>query len=83
METAEFETSLAVLMDRATTRQVAVMCAEALWWQCHRQILADALAGRGVSVEHILSETRREPHRITPYARLEGGRVRYPGIMGA
>jgi uncharacterized protein (DUF488 family) len=83
MASPEFQAGLAALIERAAARQTAVMCAEAPWWQCHRQLLADALVARGVAVEHILSETRRDPHRITPYARVDGIVVTYPGIMGA
>jgi uncharacterized protein (DUF488 family) len=83
METAEFEAGLQTLLELAGLRQTAVMCAEAVWWRCHRQLLSDALLARGVAVEHLLSESRREPHRLTPYARVEGTRITYPGIMGA
>jgi uncharacterized protein (DUF488 family) len=83
METPEFEAALAALLERAAGCQAAVMCAEALWWRCHRQLVADVLVARGVAVEHIFGTARREPHRLNPYARVEGGRVRYPGIMSA
>jgi len=60
-----------------------VMCAEALWWRCHRRLVADALAARGVEVRHIVSRTVAEPHRFTEFGRVRDGRVSYPGIFDA
>jgi uncharacterized protein (DUF488 family) len=55
------------------------MCAEAVWWRCHRMLLSDALVGRGVDVQHILNEAKTQPHRLTPFAKLqENGPVSYP-----
>ncbi|BAS26529.1 hypothetical protein LIP_0672 [Limnochorda pilosa] len=54
------------------------MCAEAVWWRCHRSLIAHALKVRGVEVRHIMSRTRAEPHRLTPFARVEGARITYP-----
>jgi uncharacterized protein (DUF488 family) len=53
------------------------MCAEAVPWRCHRQLLADALAARGIEVTHILGPGQSQPHRLTPFARFEGTRVVY------
>lgn len=62
---------------------VAVMCAEAVPWRCHRQLIADALLAQAVRVQHILAEGRSEEHRLTPGARIgPGGRVVYPGPAG-
>ena len=62
--------------------RAAVMCAEAVWWRCHRMLLSDALLGRGVDVQHILSEAKTQPHRLTPFARVsEAGEVSYPGLV--
>ncbi len=83
MATPEFASGLGKLLEAAAARQAAVMCAEAVWWQCHRQLLADALAARGIAVEHILGEGRRQAHQLNPYARVTGVEVTYPGIMGA
>ncbi len=58
------------------------MCAEAVPWRCHRSLVADALVARGVPVEHILSATRAQPHTLTPWARVEGESVTYPGETG-
>jgi uncharacterized protein (DUF488 family) len=79
MQTPEFETNLQALIERARKARVAIMCAEAVPWRCHRSLIADALVARGVPVEHILSATRTQPHALTPWARAEGNRVTYPG----
>ena len=62
--------------------RATVMCAEAVWWRCHRMLVADALLGRGVDVQHILSEAKTQPHRFTPFARVDAdGQVSYPGLI--
>ncbi len=78
MQTPEFENNLAALVRLAERELVSVMCAEAVPWRCHRQLIADALVVRGVPVEHILSPTRRDPHALTPFARVAKGRITYP-----
>ncbi|HEX9307988.1 MAG TPA: DUF488 domain-containing protein [Anaeromyxobacter sp.] len=78
MQTPEFEEGLCQLRALARDGPVAVMCAEAVPWRCHRALLADALLARGVVVEHITGRGRTRPHRLTPFARLEGRRVTYP-----
>jgi uncharacterized protein (DUF488 family) len=83
MDTPEFEAGLQTLLELAGQRQTSVMCAEALWWRCHRRLLSDVLLVRGITVEHILNASKREPHQLTPYARVERTRICYPGIMGA
>jgi uncharacterized protein (DUF488 family) len=59
-----------------------IMCAEAVHWRCHRSLVADALLVRGVQVEHIFSATKRQPHRITPFAQVEGTSITYPAQEG-
>jgi uncharacterized protein (DUF488 family) len=78
MQTPEFENGLARLMDPAKTRRAAVMCAEAVPWRCHRSLIGDALVARGVEVFELSGMTRAQPHRMTPFARVEGTRVSYP-----
>jgi Domain of unknown function DUF488 len=78
MQTPEFEQGLAQLLELAGQSRCAMMCAEAVPWRCHRSLIADALTARGIAVEHILSGTRRERHRMTPFAKVEGERVSYP-----
>jgi uncharacterized protein (DUF488 family) len=79
MQTPEFEKNLAELLRLAEGTRVAVMCAEAVPWRCHRSLVADALAARGVAVEHLMSSTEANPHKLTSFARIEGSRVFYPG----
>ena len=77
METEEFARGVASLLELASRRTTAVLCAEALPWRCHRQLLADALVVRGVTVRHVTSASAAEPHRLTPFARVENGRLVY------
>ncbi len=79
MQTEEFAAHLDVLVQRAHTDAIAVMCAEALWWRCHRSLIADALVARGIAVQHIVSAERAERHALRPWACVEGTRVFYPG----
>jgi uncharacterized protein (DUF488 family) len=67
----------------AKSERVALMCAEAVPWRCHRSLIADALLVRGIAVEEIVSETRRTPHKLTPFARVNGIAITYPAIDGA
>jgi hypothetical protein len=69
MDTAGFRTALRELAGRAAAERIAVMCAETLWWRCHRMPIADALAMRGVAVTHLLDVGRREPYRPHPTVR--------------
>jgi uncharacterized protein (DUF488 family) len=78
MQTPEFEKSLRQFLRLAKKRQSALMCAEAVPWRCHRWLLADALLVRGFPVEHIISATTRQPHQLTPFAKVQGYRVTYP-----
>ncbi len=78
MLTAEFEQSLQTFIRRAGNERVALMCAEAVPWRCHRWLLADALTVRGIRVEHILSANRAQRHVLRPWARVEGTRITYP-----
>ena len=54
------------------------MCAEAVWWRCHRRIIADYLLTRGREVFHLLGTDRVEPAKLTPQARVHDGRIEYP-----
>lgn len=82
MQTVEFERALGELIESATEKQTVIMCAEAVPWRCHRSLVADALTARGIAVEHIMSATKRQAHHVTPFARIEGTRVWYPGLAG-
>jgi uncharacterized protein (DUF488 family) len=65
------------LLEYATEAPTAIMCAEALWWQCHRRLLADYLTALGHEVLHIQSPTKAEAHRLVDPARVVGGRLSY------
>jgi uncharacterized protein (DUF488 family) len=78
MQTAEFEAGLQTVIEQAKRGRVALMCAEAVPWRCHRSLIADALVARGIPVEHIMSLTRRQPHTLRPFARVQGTHVIYP-----
>ncbi|HEX5417892.1 MAG TPA: DUF488 domain-containing protein [Chloroflexota bacterium] len=78
MQTPEFAAGLTELLAIAQAGPVALMCAEAVPWRCHRSLVADALQARGIVVHHIQSARRATPHRLTPFARIEGERVTYP-----
>jgi uncharacterized protein (DUF488 family) len=79
MQTADFRHALDALVREASVTPTAVMCAESVPWRCHRSLVADALTARGVLVRHILTTTRAEPHALTPWARVSGTEVTYPG----
>ena len=78
MGTDGFAKGLAKLESIARKRRVAIMCAEAVPWRCHRSLIADALVARGIPVAEIASPTRLQPHKLTPFAHVEGGAVTYP-----
>jgi len=78
MQTPEFADALHELLALAERQTVAIMCAEAVPWRCHRSLIADALIVRGIPVEHITSPTRRQPHKLTPFAKVVGEEITYP-----
>ena len=78
MQTPEFADSLAGLIAVASLERVALMCAEAVPWRCHRSLIADALVVHGVHVEEIVTGTRRQVHALTPFARVDGLVLTYP-----
>jgi len=78
MQTEEFQAALEALIHMSGEKRVAIMCAEAVPWRCHRSLTADALSVRGVPVVEILSESSYRMHKLTPFARVEGARITYP-----
>ena len=80
MQTPAFGASLASLIEYASDAGGAMMCAEAVWWRCHRQLVADALVARGITVRHIASATSAAAHELTEFARVVEGKVTYPGL---
>ena len=81
MPTAEFRTGMDKLEALARSAPTAFMCAEKLWWSCHRRLIADLLTVRGWSVIHLLEESRHEPHHLTEFARLSDGQLTYPSLV--
>lgn len=82
MQTAEFAENLDGLIKLSREETVCLMCAEAVPWRCHRSLIADALLVRGITVVHLLSETSRRNHEITPWARVNGKSITYPAPLG-
>ena len=78
MASAEFELARGRLMQLARGRRCAVMCAEAVWWRCHRRLIADDFSARGWQVLHLMTQGRVEPHPLNPDARMVDGVLRYP-----
>ena len=81
MQTEEFEKGLTDLLEFARNGDTAIMCAEAVWWRCHRQLTADALVARGIEMGHITSEGAATPHALTEFARVVDGKVTYPDVL--
>ena len=79
MQTPEFARAVGELIDLAKEKRIAIMCAEAVPWRCHRSLIGDALFVRNVQVEDILSEKSSHPHRLTPWAKVDGDQITYPG----
>lgn len=78
MQTPESEAGLERLIILSRERPVAIMCAEALPWRCHRSLIADALTVREVEVEHIMSRKTRTKHLMTKWAHVDGTKITYP-----
>ena len=78
MQTPEFEQNLERLIELAKESCVAIMCAEAVPWRCHRSLIADALTLRGVRVLDIMSLTRTQVHALTSFANVRGTVITYP-----
>jgi len=78
MQTAAFRDAVETLIQTGRQKRTAIMCAEAVPWRCHRSLVADALAVRGVPVVEILSETSHRRHQLTPFAHVEGAAITYP-----
>jgi uncharacterized protein (DUF488 family) len=78
MQTPGFEQSLEELIQLANQDRIALMCAEAVPWRCHRSLIADALLVRGIRTEDIMSPTRRQVHVLTPFAKVRGTTLTYP-----
>ncbi len=78
METEEFRNGITRLVDLAQeSGPTAIMCAEAVWWRCHRSLISDYLKARGVEVIHILDAKKTEPHPFTSTATIVNGELSY------
>lgn len=82
METEAFRRALERLIRIAKDRRTAIMCAEAVPWRCHRNVLSDALLIRGVRVVHILVPGKTQEHALAPFAKVRSGRITYPAPRG-
>jgi uncharacterized protein (DUF488 family) len=78
MQTPEFEKNLEELIQLASQDRIALMCAEAVPWRCHRSLIADALLIRGIRTEDIMGPNRRQAHTLTPFAKVRGIKITYP-----
>lgn len=78
MQTPEFAANLAGLIEQATRERIALMCAEAMPWRCHRSLIADALVVRGIRAEEIISAIRLQAHTLTSFASVDGMVITYP-----
>ncbi len=77
MGTPAFQTAIGQLEQLTSARRTAVLCAEALWWQCHRMLIADYLKVSGAEVLHILNSAKAEEHTYTQPARIVEGKLTY------
>jgi uncharacterized protein (DUF488 family) len=81
METEEFRQGIRHLITLARKEPTAIMCAESLWWRCHRSLIADYLKAGGATVVHILDEGKTEVHPFTSAARIVDGKLSYRGLL--
>ncbi len=78
METEEFKNGVEMLKKIAEQHVTVIMCAEAVPWKCHRNLIADALTVEGWEVEHIMTETASNKHKLTEFLKVVDGRLTYP-----
>jgi uncharacterized protein (DUF488 family) len=81
MESEEFKRGVAELLELAQNKRTAIMCAEAVWWRCHRGLIADYLKSEQVEVVHLVDEVRTEAHPYTTAARIVAGKLSYRGLL--
>ena len=81
MESSEFKQGIKELLEVSASKRTAIMCAEALWWRCHRSLISDYLKSIGVEVIHIADEKRAEVHPYTGAARIVDGKLNYEGLF--
>ena len=78
MLTEEFHQAAGKLLEIAARKRTAMMCAEAVYWRCHRRLVNDFLLANHVAVQHIFPNGEVRPHKLTEGARVEQGEVTYP-----
>lgn len=78
MQMEEFSAAINELIALTNEKTVAIMCAEAVPWRCHRSLVGDALLVRGVEVMDVMNETTAKPHKLTPWAKVDGSSLTYP-----
>ena len=81
MESEEFHEGIDRLLGLASERRTAIMCAEAVWWKCHRSLISDYLKAKGATVLHIVREGKAEEHPFTSAARIVNGELSYRGVL--
>jgi uncharacterized protein (DUF488 family) len=81
MESGDFKEGINELVELAGNNRATIMCAEAVWWRCHRSLIADYLKASGLSVWHIKDATHTELHPYTAVARIVGGELSYEGLL--
>lgn len=81
METEEFKQAVEELLELSSKTRTTVMCAEAVWWRCHRSMIADYLKAAGHTVIHIINEKKTEEHPFTSVARIVDGELSYRGLI--
>ena len=81
METQEFKQGIDELLELARLKRTVIMCAESVWWRCHRSLISDYLKSIGVQVVHIMSATKTQSHAYTSAAQLIEGKLSYRGLL--
>jgi uncharacterized protein (DUF488 family) len=81
MESEEFRRGVEELLEVAAQQRTAFMCAEAVWWRCHRSLIADYLKAEGHTVIHIIDQSKTQEHPFTSAARIVEGKLSYRGLI--
>jgi uncharacterized protein (DUF488 family) len=81
MQTEDFQNGITRLLEAARELPTAIMCAEAVWWRCHRSLISDYLKANEVEVTHIMAAGKSEPHPYTSAASIVNGKLSYRGVL--
>lgn len=82
LDTAAFQAGIGRILTVASSERIALMCSEAVWWRCHRSLIADYLKVRGYTVVHLLSSTKHQEHPYTSAATIVNGQLSYAAPPG-